>query len=169
MPLIQFVPWRQISSWHCSSCGSCCRDYSVVLNFAEWLQIAQNFGSQATVAGGDKLFIKRVDDGRCTFLCQFNGTYLCALQGMKPNACKIWPFKVLSEPRYGDPNLAALDFAGKKLYIYADSSCTGLRYGSPCWEFSTLTVKEFAGIALGICGRQNSSTGKVNGVGLRRF
>ncbi len=169
MPLSRFVPWRQIAGWRCCSCGSCCKDYSVVLNFPEWVQILQAFGAQATVAGRDKLFIKRVNDGSCTFLCHFNGNYLCALQNMKPNACKIWPFKVLSEPKFGDPNLAAFDFAGKKLFIYADSNCGGLRYGNPSWEFSTLTLREFAGIALGICGRQSSTTGNISGLGLRRF
>jgi hypothetical protein len=49
---------------------------------------------------------------------------------MKPEACKLWPFKVLSEPKYGEPNQAAFDYMGNKLYVYADTMCSGLRYGT---------------------------------------
>jgi hypothetical protein len=134
----------------------------------EWLQIAQTFGAQNTVAGQNKLFIKRGFDGTCAFLCRHAGAYLCGLQNMKPNACKIWPFKVLAEPKYGQPDQAAYEVAGKTLYIYADNNCNGLRYGSPTWEFSRVTLKEFAGIALGICSSQHNST-RSFGYGLRRF
>ncbi len=158
MPPPQFVPWRKISQWRCASCGRCCKDYSVVLNFPEWLAIAHYFGVQTTVSGTDKLFLKRLDDGSCSFLCNFAGNYLCSLQHMKPNACKIWPFKVLADPKYGEPKQAAFNFAGKKLYIYADSNCGGLRYGDPTWEFSTMTLREFVGIALGFCKWQRNST-----------
>jgi Fe-S-cluster containining protein len=158
MPTIQFVPWRQISHWRCNLCGNCCKDYCVVLNFPEWLRISQNFGSGTTAISADKLFIKRCNDGTCAFICRHAGSYLCGLQNMKPDACKLWPFKVLIEPRYGEANQAAFDFGSKKLYVYADSNCCGLRYGSPTWEFTNLTLKEFAAIALGICRAQRSST-----------
>jgi Fe-S-cluster containining protein len=75
------------------------------------------------------LFLKRLEDGSCSFLCNFAGNYLCGLQDMKPNACKIWPFKVLADPKYGEPTQAAFDFKGEELFIYADSNCGGLRYG----------------------------------------
>jgi Fe-S-cluster containining protein len=158
MPTIQFVPWRQISHWRCNSCGNCCKDYSVVLNFPEWLRISQNFGAGTTAMNADKLFIKRFYDGSCAFLCRHAGSYLCGLQSMKPDACKLWPFKVLAEPRYGQANQAAFDFGNKRFYVYADSNCCGLKYGTPTWEFSNLTVREFAAIALGTCGAQRNST-----------
>jgi len=165
----QFVPWRHISTWRCTSCGNCCKDYSVVLNFPEWLQITQTFGAQTTTASINNLFLKRVDDGSCTFLCKFRGSYLCGLQSMKPKACKIWPFKILGEPKYGDPDHAVFNFAGKNLYIYADTNCHGLRYGNPTWEFSMVTLKEFAGIALGVYNSQRSSTRTRNSHGLQLF
>jgi Fe-S-cluster containining protein len=155
---MRFVPWRQISSWRCTACGNCCRDYSVVLNFPEWMRIVQTFGAQSTVTGFDKLFLKRASDGTCVFLCRFAGTYLCSLQNMKPEACKIWPFKVLAEPKFGEAKDAAFDFAGKKLYVYADANCAGLHYGAPSWDFASVTLPEFAAIALGACGAQRSST-----------
>jgi Fe-S-cluster containining protein len=167
MPQVLFVPWRQASCWRCVSCGRCCKDYSVVLNFAEWLMITQTFGVQTTTACKDKLFLKRSYDGTCAFLSKFGENSLCALQNMKPNACKIWPFKVLAEPKYGEPKKAVFDFAGKNLFIYADSNCCGLKYGNPTWDFSRETLREFAGIALGLCEYQHNSTRHFTGYGRR--
>jgi Fe-S-cluster containining protein len=169
MPLIKFIPWRQISNWRCIGCGECCKDYSVVLDFPEWLTIAQTFGAENVVRGLDRLFIRRLPDGRCAFLCQLAGLPLCGLQNMKPNACKLWPFKVLTEPRYGDENQAVFEYIGKRLYIYADSNCAGLKYGSPNWEFSALTLREFADIALGTCRLQRKSTRGSSGYYTRIF
>ncbi len=166
---LQFVPWQKIAYWRCNSCGNCCKDYSVVLNFSEWLTLVQTFGPQTTFTGADKFFIKRLGDGSCTFLCNFKGNQLCSLQQMKPNACKIWPFKVLSEPKYGEPNQAVFTFGGKKLFIYADANCCGLRYGNPTWEFSSVTLKEFAKLAMGLQREQYSSTRRVSEYGIRHF
>jgi hypothetical protein len=69
---------------------------------------------------------------------------------MKPEACKLWPFKVLSEPKYGEANQAAYDYGGVRLYIYGDTMCSGLRCGTPTWDFRYTTVKEFTELALGV-------------------
>ena len=77
---------------------------------------------------------------------------------MKPEACKIWPFKVLAEPKYGEPNQAVFVYMGTNLYVYADAMCNGLRYGTPTWDFRYKTVKEFAELALGIRQLQYKTT-----------
>ena len=146
---MQFVPWQNIADWKCTTCGYCCKLYSVVLNFPEWLRLVKTFGAATTVAGLDKFYIKRADDGCCTFLCRFGGTYSCGLQQMKPAACKLWPFKVLSEPKYGQAKQALLNYHGMQLYVYADAMCSGLRYGTPTWEFNSSTLREFVALALG--------------------
>ncbi len=147
---MQYVPWQNIADWRCKACGYCCKLYSVVLGFKEWLNIAKSFGSQTTVTGLDHLYIKRTSDGSCSFLCNKSKTYFCGLQSIKPEACKIWPFKVLSEPKYGDPHQAAYDYHGMRLYVYGDDICNGLRYGTPTWDFRYTTIKEFAELALGV-------------------
>ena len=91
---MQFVPWQNVADWHCKACGYCCKLYSVVLGFPEWLNISKSFGIETTVTGLDRFYIKRTSDGSCGFLCNKTNTYYCGLQGMKPEACKIWPFKV---------------------------------------------------------------------------
>jgi len=80
---------------------------------------------------------------------------------MKPTACKLWPFKVLSEPKYGQARQAAFNYGGKKLFIYADAMCPGLRYGRPTWEFSYLTLREFAELALGTRQTQSKTTSNL--------
>jgi Fe-S-cluster containining protein len=130
-------------------CGNCCKLYSVVIDFPEWLQIVKYFGVETTSAGLNRFYIKRGSDGFCPFICNFANSCLCALQNMKPDACKQWPFKVLSEPAFGDAKHALYSYEGLKLFVYADSTCSGLGYGSPRWEFTALTLKEFVELTLG--------------------
>ncbi|UCF45245.1 MAG: YkgJ family cysteine cluster protein [Candidatus Bathyarchaeota archaeon] len=155
---MRFVPWQYIADWKCVACGYCCKLYSVVLGFPEWLRIVKTFGVAKTVADLNHLYIKRTNDGSCSFLCRFANTYYCSLQNMKPDACKLWPFKVLSEPKYGQAHQAAFNYGRKKLFIYADAMCSGLRYGRPTWEFNFLALREFADLALGTRKTQSKTT-----------
>jgi Fe-S-cluster containining protein len=159
---MQFIPWQNVADWHCKGCGYCCKLYSVVLGFPEWLNLTKTFGSQTTIAGLDRFYIKRASDGTCAFLCNNSRNYFCALQRMKPEACKLWPFKVLSEPKYGDSSQAAFDYMGNRLYVYADTMCNGLRYGTPSWDFGYKTLREFAELALGIRRIQYKTTRTAN-------
>ncbi len=156
-----FVPWRHIANWNCIACGKCCRLYSVVLSFPEWLKIVKNYGAGKTASGIDKLFIKRRNDGSCAFLYRFSNVYLCGLQYMKPKACKLWPFKVLSKPKYGHANEAVYYYGGGRFFLYADSSCSGLMYGTPTEEFASHTLKEFVEIAFGLRNSQIKTTANI--------
>lgn len=156
-----FVPWQYIYDWNCNACGQCCRAYSVVLNFPEWLRIVKNYGVDKTVSGLNKLYIRRKSDGSCVFLQNFANISLCGLQYMKPKACKLWPFKILSRPEYGYVNEAAYNYGGSRLFIYADSTCQGLRYGKPVWNFAINTLKEFIEIALDVRKKQSKTTANL--------
>jgi Fe-S-cluster containining protein len=147
---MQLVPWRSIADWKCIGCGDCCRLYNVVINFNEWLKIVKSYGVEHTMSGLDKLYIKRSGDGSCAFLSNPYGCYRCELQHMKPRACQIWPFKVLNMPKYGFADDATYAFGEGKLFIYVDSMCSGLAYGSPTWEFAKYTLREFVEIAMGV-------------------
>jgi len=155
---MNFVPWQHIADWKCDTCGDCCRLYSVVLAFPEWLQITKYFGPEKTIAGLDRLYIRKGSDGSCPFAYSFVDSCLCGLQKMKPSACRQWPFRVLSEPKFGDADHAAYNYGSLRLFVYADTSCSGLRYGSPRWEFATSTLREFVELALGKCQVQQKTT-----------
>lgn len=159
---MMLVPWRYIADWKCNKCGLCCKAYSVVLNFQEWLKIVRNYGVETTASGLDKLFINRKSDGTCMFLHNFFNMHLCGLQQMKPKACKLWPFKIVSKPEYGYANDAVYGYGQNRLFVYADSACTGLRYGNPTWEFNSLVLKEFVEIALNLRVGQYKTTGNIS-------
>ncbi len=158
---MQFVPWQNVADWHCNGCGYCCKLYSVVLNFNEWLRLTRTFGADTTVVGLNRFYIKRHSDGTCAFLCSRQRNYACALQHSKPAACKIWPFKVLGEPKYGEAEQATFDYMGHKLYVYVDTMCSGVRLGTPSWDLRYVVVKEFVELALGIRDVQYKSTRPV--------
>jgi Fe-S-cluster containining protein len=133
-----------------------------VVNFHEWLRIVKNYGVETTASSVNKLFIKRRSDGSCAFLYNLSNAYLCGLQQMKPKACKIWPFKIVSKPEFGYANGAAYGYGENRLFVYADSTCSGLRYGKPTWEFSNHILKEFIEIALGFRIEQYKTTANIN-------
>ena len=81
---------------------------------------------------------------------------------MKPKACKLWPFKILSKPKYGYAKEAAYYYGKNKFYVYADSNCSGLTLGRPSWEFANQTVREFVEIAIGIRTKQNKTTANID-------
>jgi Fe-S-cluster containining protein len=155
-----FVPWRSVADWRCIGCGDCCRLYSVVINFHEWLKIVKNYGLERTVSGVGDLFIKREGDGSCVFLNSFTGSCRCGLQHMKPKACQLWPFKILSVPKYGNAHQAAYALGEREAYVYVDSMCNGVRYGNPTWEFASQTLREFVEIAMGFRTVQLRTSGK---------
>ncbi|MEM2994947.1 MAG: YkgJ family cysteine cluster protein [Candidatus Bathyarchaeia archaeon] len=171
-----FVPWRYIADWKCTACGVCCKAYVVVLTFPEWLTIVKNYGVEKTVSGLDKLYLKKNSDGSCVFLHRLSNMHLCGLQHMKPKACKLWPFKVLGKPKFGYAREAEYCYGESKFYVYADSACNGLQFGTPTWEFANQTLKEFVEIALGKRGQQLKTTADMGFLqpyasffGVRRF
>lgn len=162
---MQFVPWRHIAEWRCISCGECCRLYSVVINFHEWLRIVKNYGVEHTASGLNKLFIQRKSDGSCAFLGSASDVYMCQLQHMKPKACQLWPFKVLDKPAFGYPDDAAYFYGKNRLFVYADPMCNGIKYGSPTMGFSDLTLKEFVEIAMSLRSNQYKTTSNLRFAG----
>jgi len=154
------VPWSNIESWDCSACGLCCKGFDVVLDFPEWINIVKAYGVDYTQPDISRFYLRRKTDGTCVFLGHYYGNWLCSLQHMKPIACKLWPFKVLDEPMWGRPNEALFNYNGMRLYVYADPSCVGLRWGDPNPEFTYTVLPEFVDLALGQRRKQHYSTAR---------
>ena len=156
---MRVVPWKRIANWRCISCGLCCRDYSVVLNLPEWLYILKKFGVEYTSSSINRFYLAKRVNGSCVFLQETPHKSYCSIQYMKPLACKLWPFKILNKPKYGLQNQAEYTYYGnKKLYVYVDSACNGLRPGSPTQELKYSIIPEFIEIAIGQPRRQIRST-----------
>jgi len=152
------VPWRYVNSWLCNGCGLCCREFEVVLTFKEWLKLVKNYGISVTKAGLNSFYIAKNPEGTCLFLSGSNQVCLCGLQNMKPMACKIWPFKILDQPKYGRGNDALFNYDGRRLFVYIDPFCPGIGWGKPSQEFVYKVVPEFIQIALGLREKQVYST-----------
>jgi len=155
------VPWRYVNSFNCYACGLCCKGFSVVLNFAEWMSVVKTYGVDFTSPGINKFYLKHRSDGSCSFLYNYYGKGFCSLQHMKPLACKLWPLKILHRPKYGRAREAEYNYAGNKLFIYVDPSCTGLTWGNPTTNFLKTTLTEFIELALGLRKKQVYSTSRM--------
>lgn len=155
------VPWRYVASWSCNMCGRCCRDYRVVLKPEEWVRLVERYGPSVAEVGHGKFYLRRRPDGSCIFLTKVGDKWLCGLQEAKPKACKLWPFKVLSWPKYGRPAEAYIEYADIPLYVYVDPYCQGIKWGTPTPTFVRTVLREFIELALGIRVEQEHSTAKL--------
>ena len=154
-------PWRFVDSWRCIACGICCRAYQVVLGFNEWVDIIRKYGVGVTQPSVSRFYLGKKGDGTCFFLTKFYDSWLCGLQNMKPKACKLWPFKILSRPKFGRPREALYRYRDRNFFVYVDSACAGLSWGKPTQEFTYRTLSEFIEIALGLLEKQFRSTSKI--------
>ena len=155
------VSWRNVKTWNCVKCGMCCRDYKVVLNFGEWVNLVRNYGVATTIPSVNKLLLGKKLDGTCYFLTPLGGNCTCGLQYMKPLACKIWPFKIFLDPKFGSPNEALYRYRNRNFFVYVDPACTGLSWGIPTPEFKYKKLPEFIDVAVGILRKQLYSTSKI--------
>lgn len=155
------VPWRHINSWQCNGCGVCCKNYQVVLKFNEWLRLINRFGPGVTSTSLNRFYLGKRPDGSCIFLWRSGNIHLCALQGMKPVACKLWPFRVLSSPKYGRRSEALFEYKGNDFYVYIDPSCPQIVWGEPSLKLVNYVIPEFIEIALGVREMQYYSTSQI--------
>lgn len=155
------VAWRNVKSWGCVGCGMCCKDYHVVLNFSEWVSIIKKYGEGAVARAPGKLLLGKRNNGSCCFLNLLGDTPSCGLQHAKPLACKIWPFKVFNEPKFGHGREALYAYLGRDFYVYVDPACTGLHLGKPTTDFKYKILPEFIDVALGLRQNQYYSTSKT--------
>ncbi|MGQ9722714.1 MAG: YkgJ family cysteine cluster protein [Candidatus Jordarchaeum sp.] len=152
----QYIPWSEIKSWRCLGCGVCCWRFNAVLSPFEYVQFLQTFGSE--VIEIDSLgnpHIRKIEN-RCMFQT-YSG--LCALQplGMKPLACKLWPFAVYGEENSPKPQGEATFYhRGHRYYIYVNPQCLGVNMGHPKEYLSTL--HEVVNISLDPLHEQKYST-----------
>lgn len=128
----RYVPWSCVASWRCVACGKCCLEFRVPLRAREVVKITNIYGANAVELDASRLraYLRKIG-GKCVFQRQVHEFSLCLLQhvGMKPYACKMWPFAVKSEGVKGEE--AAFMYDKRLFYIYLNPRCTGLRFGRP--------------------------------------
>jgi Fe-S-cluster containining protein len=142
------VPWSFVKSWGCLACGHCCRDYAIPLAEEEWRGLSGLFGPRVAERIHDKKFLRMEENGRCAFLHKIEGHWLCSIQGAKPLACRLFPFKVCFQPPSGRRAEGLFSHSGRRLFIYVDADCRGIEWGAPSMELVRKVLPEFIGLKL---------------------
>ncbi|MBD3171467.1 hypothetical protein GF326_03240 [Candidatus Bathyarchaeota archaeon] len=154
------IPWTEVSSWSCKACGNCCVGYRVPLKMDEMIKIASRYGRSVLEYGLGKAYLKNRGNGRCVFQRPLMGKWICTLQGQKPTACRLFPFRMHKKPIYKHGDNAKVLIGDKSYYLYMDPNCRGIELGQPTERFSKEVVPEIVRIGMGLPVKQKYTTSK---------
>ena len=153
------LPWSSVRFWSCTRCGECCK-LTVQLTTREWLDLTTMYGYGIVDQEMGGFFLRKTIDDQCPFLTRTYDGWSCRLQQTKPLACKIWPFKVLTAPKYGYQHEAYFDYKNNRYYVYAMPYCQGISWGRPEELFVKKTLPEFIDIRIGLQEKQHFTTSR---------
>lgn len=108
--------------------------------------------------------LRKTLDDACPFLLRGYSGWSCGLQATKPLACKIWPFRILSEPEYGYQDESCFEYRNKRFYVYAMPFCPGISWGRPEESFIKKTLPEFIDVRIGLQARQHFTTSRFKNI-----
>lgn len=154
------IPWSEVHTWSCTACGRCCVGYRIPLKMDEYVRVANRYGYGVVEFGLGKVYLKQGPSDRCIFQHPSQGRWVCALQAMKPLACKLFPFRVYSQPVYKRGDTSEYRFRDKIFYVYLDPSCPGIVGGKPSERFLLSTLPEVVEIGMGLRWKQRYTTSK---------
>jgi Fe-S-cluster containining protein len=154
------IPWSEVNSWACKACGRCCVGYRVPLKMDEYARVANLYGHNVVELGLGKIYLRHGPSDRCIFQHPSQGRWVCALQAIKPLACKLFPFRVHSKPVYRRGDRSGYRFRDRTLHIYMDPDCPGIVPGKPGERFLLHTLPEIAEIGMGFRWKQRYTTSK---------
>ncbi|MEM4297834.1 MAG: YkgJ family cysteine cluster protein [Nitrososphaerota archaeon] len=153
----RYIPWTRIKSWSCIACGACCKEFNVILTSYELAKLTRLYGYQIVyISSHGNPCLRKVKD-RCIFYNQWG---LCSLQplGLKPTACKMWPFLIRKKPLPDEP--APFVYNGEEYHVYVDTAypCPGIDAGKP--EELYLVITELIELTKGALKIQRYSTAR---------
>ncbi|MFQ6053411.1 MAG: YkgJ family cysteine cluster protein [Candidatus Bathyarchaeia archaeon] len=154
------IPWSEVHSWSCSACGRCCVGYRVPLKMDEYVRVANQYGYGVVEFGLGKVYLKHSLGDRCIFQHPSQGRWICALQAIKPLACKLFPFRVYSQPVYKRGDMSGYRYRDRTIYVYLDLNCPGIELGRPSERFLHRVLPEAVAIGSGVRWKQRYTTSK---------
>jgi len=157
---VGLIPWRDVHSWSCTACGRCCLGYRVPLKMDEYVRVANRYGHDVLNLGVGKVYLKHGVDDRCIFQHPSQGRWICELQGIKPLACKLFPFRVYPQPVYMRGDRSEYKMAGRAFNIYLDPDCEGIVPGTPGPRFLHEILPEIVSVGMGLTWKQKFTTSK---------
>lgn len=134
--------------------------FRVPLKMNEFVKVANLYGTDKLVYGVGKAYLKNHSNGRCVFQTPSMGRWICKLQGMKPVACKLFPFRIQKEPIYKRGDNSHINYGGKTYHLYLDPICQGIQIGRPTQHFVKKVVPEILRIGMGVAQKQRYTTSK---------
>lgn len=159
---MKLIPWSQMESWSCVRCSTCCRHTTVQLTTQEWLSLTRLYGFGIIGQDVNGLYLRKTINDQCPFLYKSVNGWVCWLQHIKPLACKLWPFRISSTPRYSRSSEACFSYKNQEFYIYAYPQCPGIVLGKPSKLLTYRILPEFLNIRLGLQREQLYSTSKLS-------
>jgi len=126
----------------------------------EIVNVTNCYGPSVLEYGLGKAYLRNQPDGRCVFQRPLMGRWICTLQGTKPTACRLFPFRIHNKPVYKRGDDAVVSFRGQNLYLYLDPECEGIVMGQPSDRFRDLIVPEIMGMGMGLQVKQRYTTSK---------
>jgi Fe-S-cluster containining protein len=144
----RFVPWRRVSDWRCLACGECCKHFEIPLRAEEYARIIGIYGLDVVRMSLGRAYLKKIRDSRCIFQSVSLDRWLCGLQKDKPLVCKLWPFAILENPKYGKNGESIYHYQEKKFYVYVHLYCRGLLLGKPLPHLRNKVIPEAVRLSL---------------------
>jgi Fe-S-cluster containining protein len=126
----------------------------------EFVKVGQLYGPNVMSYGVGKAYLKNQQNGRCVFQRPLMGRWICTLQGTKPTACRLFPFRIHKKPVYKRGDSAGIVFRGTNYYLYMDPECSGITIGHPEERFRKKIVPEIMSIGIGLPVKQKYTTSK---------
>jgi len=154
------IPWREVANWGCRACGNCCIGYRVPLRMDEFVKVGNACGQGVFEYGMGKVYLRNGPDRRCVLQRPLMDRWICTVQGLKPTACRLFPFRIQNKPVYPRGDNSSYKLGDKTYYIYLDSACEGIILGQPTQRFATQVLPEILRNGLGNAQKQKYSTSK---------
>lgn len=154
------VPWSEVANWGCNACGRCCVGYRVPLRMDEYVKVGAVCGQDVLEYGFGKVYLRNGPDSRCILQRPWNGRWLCSIQGLKPTACRLFPFLIQHKPLYTRGDGSEFTWGNQTYYIYLDPDCEGITPGHPTERYSQYILPEIIRSGLGMAIKQKFTTSK---------
>lgn len=154
------IPWRDVASWGCRACGNCCVGYRVPLKMDEFVKVGSSCGQGVFEYGMGKVYLRNGPDRRCVLQRPLMDRWICMIQGMKPTACRLFPFRIQHKPVYSRGDNSAYRLGDKIYYIYLDPDCQGIIPGQPTERFAKQVLPEIIRSGFGVAQKQKFTTSK---------
>ena len=130
------------------------------LKMDEMVIISSKYGPNVLEYGVGKAYLRNQSNGRCEFQRPLMNRWICTLQGTKPTACRLFPFRMHHKPIYKGGENAKVAIGDRVYYLYIDPDCKGIELGQPSERFRNEIVPEIVRIGMGLPVKQKFTTSK---------